>query len=89
MCLWWLCAVEVQQQQNGQQEGVAGSQPAGAGPIEALASQLAAASANEQKQLLGERLYPLIQKIYPGSLLFYRHIIKFTLRSLPNMKILI
>ena len=66
MCL---CAGEVLQQ-TGQQSGVsAGSQAvAAAGTIEALSSQLAAAPSNEQKQLLCERLYPLIQSIHPCSL---------------------
>ncbi len=53
-----LCAVEVLQQNGLQQSGVsAGSlSVAAAGPIEML---LAAAAPNEQKHLLGERLYPL------------------------------
>ena len=37
------------------------------GSIELLAAQLASASPNEQKQLLAERLYPLIQGYFPGE----------------------
>ncbi|PKI72556.1 hypothetical protein CRG98_007078 [Punica granatum] len=44
-----------------------GSDPAGAGPpgTEMLSSLLAAASPEQQKQILGERLYPLVQKNKP------------------------
>ena len=34
--------------------------------MQELASQLASVSSNEQKQILGEKLYPLIRKKHPG-----------------------
>ena len=36
--------------------------------IQALARQLAAVSPGEQKQIIGERIYPLVQDIRPGVL---------------------
>ena len=35
--------------------------------MQELVSQLASVSTNEQKQILGEKLYPLIQETHPGK----------------------